>query len=388
MSRRISFASILGIMMFSTFLISPCVSRSCSSTISSGGKIVYVNRGLNYLSLYHEYSRENTPDSVLRRDFSRFIMDGINAISLSLYWYRLEGDTRGDYDGSRPGLGPFGDRFLDNVKRVCRIANEYGLRVILTIHTLWNKEDGAWSTPAYVFDPVDHVIQQLAIVRSEDMKQAFLDMFAHVVQYMADTPVYAWALLNEPWHWPHVLPPPFEDIDQKENFIDIMQKQSAIVKRYTDCLTTVRFVCVHEWSYEGRRYLKNIFDDDWNWDQRIFSALDFISFNIYLPSANYLLDEWRSIVAFNVIETKNHNKLVWNTEFGVDSDDDAVQRDKTKFYMDYMKTLPVQCIMGWFWRGDSPLENPGLPGKGMNYCADALSGEGRPAYLELAKTGP
>jgi len=58
-----------------------------------------LGKGVNYLSLYHMYSSDYTTDDILRRDFSRFQQDGINVISLSLSWYRLEGNTRGDYDG-------------------------------------------------------------------------------------------------------------------------------------------------------------------------------------------------------------------------------------------------------------------------------------------------
>ncbi|MEM5871754.1 MAG: hypothetical protein QW051_02690 [Candidatus Aenigmatarchaeota archaeon] len=84
--------------------------------------------GVNYLSLYYLYS---VNDDVLRRDFSRFKKDGIKVISISLPWYRLEGNTRGSYDGIYPDGSYYGKRFLDNVKRVINIAKEYDLKVLL-----------------------------------------------------------------------------------------------------------------------------------------------------------------------------------------------------------------------------------------------------------------
>jgi hypothetical protein len=40
-------------------------------------------------------------------------------------------------------------------------------------------------------------------------------------------------------------------------------------------------------------------------------------------------------------------------------------------------------IMAWYWRGDSPIPNPGTIGRGRNLCAN-ITGEPRPAYYELA----
>ena len=109
--------------------------------------------GVNYLSLYHTY---RTPDAVLRRDFMRFKRDGLSVISLSLYWYRIEGDEPGDFSGANTTNGRrgfYGDAFLERVKRVIEIAHRCGLRVIVSFHTLWGKRDSAWCTPDYVKDP-------------------------------------------------------------------------------------------------------------------------------------------------------------------------------------------------------------------------------------------
>jgi len=371
-----------------SFLVTPILGlQSSSQNISSYGTINYspsLGKGVNYLSLYHLYS---TTDDILRRDFSRFQKDGINVISLSLYWYRLEGNLRGSHDGIHPDGSPYGRRFLDDVKRVIGIAHEYGIKVLVTIHTLWGEDDSPWCTPDYVIDPVSGQNTGLAIVRSEDMKQAFIDMFNHTVRYLAGTPgILAWALLNEPWYWPHTLSPPYENINQKENFIDLIQKLSKIVKTLDGRLATVRFVNAHTWiGDDGVPRIKNIFIDDWGWDQRLFDALDFISFNAYIPEDSGLQDTWRNMTKENVVGSLQRNKRIWITEFGSNSDNDAIQSDYCREMVEFYKTLPIDGWVAWFWRSDAAPpgwnENPGEMGKGFNLCASA-EGLPRPAYYE------
>ena len=353
----------------------------------------FMGKGVNYLSLYHMYSSNHTTDDILRRDFSRFQQDGINVISLSLYWYRLEGNTRGDYDGEYKPCpeeigGPYGKRFLDDVKRVINIAYESNIKVLVSFHTLWGTNDSPWCTPDYVIDPVTGSNTGLAMVRSEDMKQAFIDMVNHTVSYLVGTKgIWAWAVLNEPWYWPHELPPPYENISQKGNFIDLIQRLSNIVKTLDGRPVTVRFCNTHTWiGVEGVSRIKNIFVDDWGWDQRIFDALDFISFNAGIPERLELHDTWRNMTKDNIVGSFNRSKTVWITEFGFDSDDDIAQASYCRKMVEFYKTLPIDGWVAWFWRSDAAPsvwdENPGEMGKGMNLCASA-EGEPRPAYYEM-----
>ena len=92
-----------------------------------------IQKGINYLSQWHWYLPNVTTDEILRRDFAKFQTDGIKYISLPLYWYRLEGPIRGDFTGSNS----YGDAFLANIKRVIGIANQYGIKTMVDIHTLW-----------------------------------------------------------------------------------------------------------------------------------------------------------------------------------------------------------------------------------------------------------
>jgi len=344
-----------------------------------------ISKGVNYDSLYHEYSSKYTTNDTLRRDFSRFQQDGISVISISLYWYRLEGDTMKDYDGTRPDGSPYGNRFLDDVKRVISIAHGYEIKVLVDIHTLWSRDDSAWCTPNYVIDPVSGENKGLAIVRSEDMRQAFLDMFNHTVNYLNGTEgIWAWSI-NEPWYWGRASTE--HDFvtengkTQKENFITLFQNLSYIVKTYDGRPFMIRFVNAHTTNTS----IKNIFVEDWGWDQRIFDSLDFIGFNDYLPKNSTLYDKWYNITKGNMDGSVQHNKKVFVTEFGYFSDNDTLQSEMFEKTFEFYKNLPISGLFPWFWRCDSWKENPGLPGKGYNICLNATTGEGRQAYYKLVK---
>ncbi len=328
-------------------------------------------KGINYLSEWHWYNPKYTTDEILRRDFSRFENDGIKYISLPLWWNRLEGNTKGDYTGSVW----YGDAVLKDVKRVIQIAHEYDIETMVSMQTLWGS-DSKWCTPDYVIDPVNQLNEGLAIVRSQEMQDAFLDMFSHTVNYLKGTPgIWCWAL-NEPWYSPKTLPAPFENIDQKENFITLFQKMKNIVKQLDGRLFTVRFPTVHK----EPQYVTDIFVDNWNWDERIFSILDFVSFTTYLPDNSSLIKDWETIIRGNVLGCVNKGAKVWISEFG-SKDGDSDQGIKSfKTMLDYLKTLPIEGMFPWSWRSDIDDEKFEPLGVRYNICANADTGMGGPRY--------
>jgi len=377
--------------------------QSSYQNISSYGTVNYspfLGKGVNYLSLYHMYSSKYTTDDILRRDFSRFQQDGINVISLSLYWYRLEGNTRGDYDGEYKPYpeeigGPYGKRFLDDIKRVIQIAHEYEIKVLIAFNTLWGENDSPWCTPDYVIDPVTGKNIGLAVVRSQDMKQAFIDMVNRTVRYLAGTPgIWAWAILNEPWYWGRA--PNEHDFitnngkTQKENFIDLIQELASIAKTYDGRPVTVKFCSTSQWTgTNGVQHLKNIFVDDWGWNQKIFDTLDFISFNDYISQFPELTDMWQNITATNVNGSNLFDKKVWITEFGFDSSDENTQALFFNKSIQFYETLPVDLISAWYWESDNNTPGTfGFGGSDMNICADAETGNPRTSYNELIKFDP
>jgi len=369
---------------------------SDARTLVNTGTIDYsktksVSIGLNYLSPYLTYSSEFQPDDVLRQDFTQFKTDGIEVIILSLYWYRLEGASRGSYSGGNSSCTYFGDRFLDEVKRTIQIANESGLKVLIAFHTLWGSDDSQWCTPEYVIDPITKSHIGLAIVRSDDMRRAFIDMFTHTVQYVAETPgIWAWDVLSEPWYWGRT--PNEHDFvtdngkTQEENFITLFQQLSNIVKTLDGRLITISFCSTNTYSgSDGLPHIQNIFAEDWGWDERIFNAVDFVSFNAYLPENIELEKAWQDFVTSNIINCTERNKQVWITEFGSRLTNETEQAHSYQETLSFFATLPISGCIAWQWThanlpigyADSETASP------YNIFSDNEQGIGKLAYQTL-----
>ena len=347
--------------------------------------------GLNYLSPYLTYSSMFQPDEVLRRDFTRFKADGIDIVSLEMYWYRLEGNTRGSYDGGTSATTNYGDRFLDEIKRNIKIANESGIKVLLTFHTLWGNDDSPWCTPDYVVDPVAGNNIGLAIVRSDSMRQAFIDMFNHTVSYLSDTAgIWAWAVLNEPQYWGRN----YDEHDfmtnngntQKENFITLFQELSNIVRTSDGRPVTIRLINAPVYTgLDGQQHIENIFANDWGWDQRLFDAVDFVSLNVYIPQHLQLVETWKNLTASNIVGISQINKQIWITEFGSALTDQSAQANDYQTMLNFFATLPVSGCLAWQWTSgiippgwdDPESQSP------YNICTDAANGTGGLAYSGL-----
>jgi len=194
-------------------------------------------------------------------------------------------------------------------------------------------------------------------------------------------------LLNEPWYWGRTE----NEHDfitengntQKENFIELIQTLSTITKTYFDSPVTVKFSCTSTYSWQGIDRIKNIFVDDWNWDQRLFGALDVISFTSYIPEVNSLEDDWKNMTTVNVIESHLKNKPVAIAEFGFNGSD-KLQTLKVNLSTQLYKTLPIELVSAWYWEGDNnSSEIFGCVGIGTNLCANATTGESRNAYYEI-----
>jgi sugar phosphate isomerase/epimerase len=92
----------------------------------------------------------------LRKDFASFKRNKIDTISLSLYWFRIE-----------TGFRTYNDKFLNDVKRVCNVANEFDIDTMVTLHTLLGS-DSSSCTPGYAVDPIAKRRQSLGIARAKE----------------------------------------------------------------------------------------------------------------------------------------------------------------------------------------------------------------------------
>ena len=305
--------------------------------------------GLNYLTLYHLY---DTPSTILERDFARFKRDGVNAIAIVMFWYRLE-----------PSKGIYNLEFVNNVIRVSNIANNYGIKVMLDFHTLIGEGD-TWSNPEYVGVAMNLIVDR-------EVARAYVAMVKWAVGKLKVLPnILAYSLLNEPWFWPL-------DELRKTNWIDLVVDLSNVTRTLDSRPVTVRFVSA-------------LFERDWNWNSRLLRALDFISFNAYVSESATddvywnSFDEYRNELSRIVQKATALGKGVMVTEFGSSASDDALQAEE---YMKYIEILnSTTGLMGWLsWGWDSGYDplNPSFSQIGSMSVVDRVTGTPRPAYYYL-----
>jgi hypothetical protein len=306
--------------------------------------------GVNYLTLYHEY---DTPQTVLDRDFSRFKTDGINTIVIVLYWYRIESSQ-----------GVYNQQFINNVIRVANVANNYGLKVMFSFHTLIGQGD-AWSNP-------DYVGVGMNLITNSSIATAYVAMVKWTVTQLKGLPnVWVYSVVNEPWYWPL-------DSWRKTNWINLITQLSSTVKAIDSKPVTVRFVGA-------------LFERDWSWDSRLVNALDFISINAYVDEGAdnvywNTFDEYRSGLDSIVQKAGTLGKQVEITEFGYSTTDNALQANRYQSYTDIFKSIPN--LMGWLsWGSDSSydLGNPSWTAISSYSVLVQSTGSPRPAYTVLVQ---
>lgn len=307
--------------------------------------------GVNYLSLYYYY---DTPDSILNRDFARFRSNGINVIALAVTWYRVE-TSKGVYD----------QKFIDNVIHIARVANQYGIKVMIDFHTLISDSD-AWSNPQYVgaaskliFDP--------------GIASAYVSMVKWSVSKFKVLPnIWAYSVLNEPWFWPL-------DDWRRTNWINLIGNLSSAVKAIDKKPITVRFVAA-------------LFERDWQWNPRLLSALDFVSLNAYLSDdatdSIYwnTFDKYQSGLLQITKKAASLGKQAIITEFGYPTPNDTLQADKYKQYVTIFKS--ASNLVGWLsWGYDTAYDrsNPTWSSCGAYSVVDQSTGTTRPAYNILTQ---
>jgi hypothetical protein len=195
-------------------------------------------------------------------------------------------------------------------------------------------------------------------------------MVNHTTTYLCNSNIFAWSLLNEPW-----------GIQYTQSFIDLIQRESALVKSITNKPVTIRFVSSSTYTtqVDGNNYMYNHFVRVWNWDQRVFDALDFIGLNCYIKYPE-LYETWVNITAENVNGIAMRGKQVLITEFGYKSDDDNTQVNYFKKSIDAFNTMNLAGCIAWSWE---QFDGTNL-GKGYNLLGDD-QGNPRPAYQELLK---
>jgi hypothetical protein len=346
-----------------------------SKTISSSGTLMYQSydnfeKAISYFSRYDSWTTDN---QTLQRDFSKFKSDGISVVNLAVHWYKIE-KNRGEYS----------DAFLDGVKRSIEIASNTGLKVRVCILASMN---AAGLTPDYVIDPVTGGNNALAIIRSDDMRKAYLDMYNYTTSYLSKESIWGWNIFGEPWYFPRTLDPPFNSINQKENFITLFQELSTMVKAKVGSATNidVNFISTHMFTkMDGTPGYENLFEKDWGWDSRIFQCVDSIRFVFSTyeqmqkwPGYQYVYDNCINITKSNVERCSELGKSVFLTlqADGDEYNDESVQLTAWKQMLSDITGFKLSGATAYAWRSDKY-------GTGMNLCNDD-QGNPRAAYYEF-----
>lgn len=314
-------------------------------TITSNISIITVTSvatpgsGVNYITSNDVYS--TAYNTAYIRDFQRFKNDGLNTISISLYWEKIDAHLLVDKNLTSGFTIIYDNVYLDRIRTFLTTAKNNGMNVFISIHM----------SKSVDFRP--------SIMKYIAWRTRFLNMVKYLVNYLKGYPKWAYGL-NEPWYWSGWSPLDY-GILVKENMITLFVDMANICHNYTS--ERIPFTCRFVSDKNGKSH----FNDQFNWDSRIFTNLDFIGFNY--PSSNTVNDISKVI--------SNYNKKVWITEMGTYSTDDTAQANYYKNLIPLLKQHGASGWMAWMWNSQSFNDT-------FNTCKDS-SGNPRLAYYELNK---
>jgi len=326
-----------------------------------GETYAHTRIGVSYTSNDQHYS--DTTGAVLDQDFRFFRDNNIRLISINVIWAAVEPEIRGMYDSS----------VISNLKRVLAKAEEYGIKVLFSFHTHFQQQENPyqtpWHLPLYVADPYTGKKITLAIVRSEEMRDAFLDYVQYVVsQVKSSSAIEVWSLLNEPMYWADSgLPSGFS---HKQSFQQLMDRGNKLIRSLDSRPVTVKFALPDSpWSN----------DFDLGTIMQIFDKI--IALNVYIDPVTGR-DSWGMTLAdLNraISDCVAYSGELWIAEFGKTTLNDESQRIFFRDSALLFQNAGIKTLLAWTWIH----VQTGMPDddRGWSICYDG--GEPRPAFLEF-----
>jgi hypothetical protein len=338
------YARAFGCLFFSIILVASAGALSFASLQTTE------HVGVSYFTRHHFY---DTPTETLETDFAKFRNDGIRTIAIVMFWYNLE-----------LSKGVYNQQFINNVIRVCNLADMYGLEVMIDFHTLVNEAD-SWTNPAYVG-------VAMRLITDPEIANAYVAMLDWALRQLKDIKnIWAFSVLNEPWFWP------LEEW-RKTNWINLITELTNTTRQITSKPVTIRFVSA-------------LFERDWNWDPKLLAALDFVSLNARVSPSKTNDVYWNNFDEYRIgllqISQKAAalGKQVEITEFGYATYNNTLQADMYRNYTDIFDSTPN--LIGWLsWCWDRSYD----PNLALNFVDDSvfdpITETTRPAYLYLIKS--
>ena len=141
------------------------------------GGTVNMKAGVNLIQGY-SFSNEES----LHRDFALFQQHGIDLIYVNPKWTSIE-----------PSQGNYNTSYLDRIKRVCQIAEEYGIEVCIAFMT--NTRSTGATIPSWVSPK-----RYDTVIKNSNVADAWIDMLRYVASYLSDCiNIQAYLPLDEPY---------------------------------------------------------------------------------------------------------------------------------------------------------------------------------------------
>jgi hypothetical protein len=300
--------------------------------------------GINYLSTnwhYEPHYLNETTD----RDFKLFKEQGLEYVTLAAIWKYLE-----------PTLGTYNDLALNDMKIVCNVAADYGLKIIIDFHTMMQND--SFTMPTWLSPRKFETVFTNSTVHA-----AWLNFLDHCVAFLCDTAnIQSWHMMNEPalGEWACNV-----TVDE---FHGLWTEMRSIFKSHSEKPVSIRFGA-------------NLFDSHFKRDPRIYEICDYIALNWYEDHCT------RERLVDIVTEIQAHNRTVMLSEFGYETNDSNLQTDMFAEYLSLFKSICVNDCIAFFWRADYNSPNPPPPGSGFN-LAKNVNGDPRPAFCLMDTVPP
>jgi hypothetical protein len=301
--------------------------------------------GITYLSTHWHYEPYYLSDAEIHRDFSLFQENGLSIVTLVSVWKYIE-----------PLPGVYNDEALNDIIRVCRIAEEYDLEIIIDFHTMMHED--SFTIPEWV-EP--RKFEQIFL--NQSTRKAWLNYLNHSVSTLSKANnIHSWHMMNEPARSLYPETDNWACNATIDEFVTLWSEMKIVFKTHSSKPVSIRFG-------------GNTFDTHFNRDPRIYTICDYISLNWYEEFCS------RELLRDMISDIKKHAPVMIS-EFGYETNNDMLQDEKYRDYVELFSKTNVQCIIAWYWRADYYLGSPSGPGLGFN-LADNVEGNPRSAFYRI-----
>jgi hypothetical protein len=321
--------------------------------------------GVNYLATWWHY--ESPPnghlsDTVLRSDFDCFSFHGLKYVTLAVNWNYTE-----------PSRGEYNSNALDDLERVCGIAAEYGLEVIIDFHTMM--QDNSFTIPDWVYPR-----RFETVFTNSTTRRAWLNFLGNCTEELSGENISSWHMMNEPalGEWACNV--------SIEEFSALWRDMKAVIRNASspNASVSIRF---DAYTFSSSKHFGNE-----TARTEIYDICDYVALNWYDSTSLNQTKHDTTYCLTNeqledlVYEIRANGREVMISEFGYDKTDiDDEQKVAYQQYVQLFRSIGVSSCVAWLWRSDYDRGAPDPPGTGFNLAQRVTNGTTypRPAFKLL-----